>query len=131
MAQFQIRSTRVMTPRSGQQFSTTYFQQSLEEYQKTSDHIQSTAHEILQQVEIQSAWQDIQHPLKGFPRTGHNPNYSAEDIIMDLLTQYKTGRDWPSGMIGRWNRLFQLWPELCIEFVQAKIPTPEYNRLFQ
>jgi hypothetical protein len=130
MAQFSIRETRVMAPRPGQRFSTTYFRQTTAEYQRTYEHIQRTAHEIMRAVEWSNAWPDMQAPLRGFPRTDHNPNYSAEDIIVDLLTQYQAGRDWPSGMIGRWNRLFDAWPELCIDFEQELKPTPEYARLF-
>jgi hypothetical protein len=127
--------TRVMEPRDGVKYSTTYYQQNSQQAQEAFKHVQEVATAIVDACERDLDLREwVQTPLKGFPRTGVRPNYSMEDIVSDLLNQLDQGKDIPSGMIGRWNRLFDLTP-WDIELEEYESPKEQraglFNKLFE
>lgn len=130
MAKFNIKSVKHMTPKPGVNYSTDYYKQSSAEYQKTFEHIYKTITEIVDCAEQTNNISALDQPLKGFPKTVRGENYTTSEIFTDLLTQYKLKRDWPSGMIGRWNRLFESEPELQIEFQETQ-PKTNFGALFK
>ena len=127
--------TRVMEPREGVKYSTTYYQQNSRQAQEAYEHVKSVAEAIVDACERDLDLRDwVQQPLKGFPRTGVRPNYSMEDIIMDLLHQLDAGKDIPSGMIGRWNRLFAEtpWDIELEEYVSPQaVRVGLFNQMFE
>jgi hypothetical protein len=127
--------TRVMEPREGVKYSTTYYQQNSEQAQESFTHVRNVAEAIVDACERDLDLKDwVQTPLKAFPRTGVKPNYSTEDIVSDLLNQLDSGKDIPSGMIGRWNRLFEdtPWDIELEEYVSTRaINTGLFNNLFK
>lgn len=127
--------TRVMEPRDGVKYSTTYYQQNSEQAQEAFKFIKSVAEEIIRCGEADLDLREwIQTPLKAFPRTGVKPNYSMEDIVSDLLGQLDQGKDIPSGMIGRWNRLFDEtpWDIELEEYTSAQaVRAGLFNNLFE
>jgi hypothetical protein len=127
--------TRVMEPREGAKYSTTYYQQNSEQARESFTHVRNVAEAIVDACERDLDLKDwVQTPLKAFPRTGVKPNYSTEDIVSDLLNQLDSGKDIPSGMIGRWNRLFEdtPWDIELEEYVSTRaINTGLFNNLFK
>lgn len=127
--------TRVMEPREGVKYATTYYQQNSEQAQAALKHVRDVAEQIVEVCEKDLAMREwVQTPLKAFSRTGLKPNYSVEDIVSDLLNQLDSGKDIPSGMIGRWNRLFDdtAWDIELEEYVSPKTQTAGlFNRLFE
>ena len=115
--------TKVMEPRDGVKYSTTYYQQNSEQAQDAYRFVKEVAEQIVMACEHNLELMEwVQTPLKAFPRTGARPNYSMEDIVTDLLHQLDMGKDIPSGMLGRWNRLFKEtpWDIELEEYVSAK-----------
>jgi hypothetical protein len=127
--------TRVMEPRDGVKYSTTYYQQNSEQAQEAFRHVREVAESIVDACEKDLDLKEwVQSPLKAFPRTGVRPNYSMEDIVSDLLNQLDSGKDIPSGMVGRWNRLFDQtpWDIELEEYVSPRAQSAGlFNNLFE
>jgi hypothetical protein len=134
MAKFKYKSTKELTPKPGVTYSTTYYQQRTEEYQRTRQHIIAVVTEISAVSDLDkdlAVW--ILEPLKGFPRTQRQPNYSLVDIVTDMLGQVEARKDIPSGMLGRWNRLFYdtEWDiEMSHEYQSGAADPEVFNDLF-
>jgi hypothetical protein len=127
--------TRVMEPREGVKYSTTYYQQNSEQAQEAFKHIKHVAESIVDVCERDLDMREfVQSPLAGFSKTTNKPNYSMEDVVTDLLNQLDNGKDIPSGMIGRWNRLFKEtpWDIELEEYISTKeIRTGLFNNMFE
>jgi hypothetical protein len=140
MAKFKRIGERKMPPINGRKFSTTYTKQSPKAREELKDFVVVIwNHFDLSAQNDPSASKYATDPLKGFPRTQGKPNYSPRDIIEDLLTQLAEGKDIPSGMEGRWNRLFADVPEYQIEWEDEPtwsrkkplpVTTTTFNSLF-
>ena len=128
MANFKYKKQRAMTPKDGARYSTTYYKQTPAEYTRVVEHIERVIVEVTRAA--QEAQIDITEPLKGFPRTSHKPNYSLQDIMADMLDQVDHERDIASGLLGRWNRLFEDNPDFTIEMTEEQLPNPLFNKLF-
>ena len=129
MAKFKIREKKQM-PKRDDGLASTYNKQAREDYEKTNRHIQRNWHWLLEHAVNRGEPEILVQPLKGFPRTRGQANYSAYDIYKDLDLQYKKGEDWLDSKIGRWNRLFEEFPDLCIEF-EYEQPKNIFNEVFQ
>lgn len=131
MAIFRYKKSIDMPPKEGQKFATTYYRQSPDEYDRTKQHIILVASEIMEFVDSHPEWDEfVNQPLKGFPRLNGLPNYSINQILSDILDQTKQNKDLPSGMLGRWSRLFAD-TEYDIEMLQEFTPTTVSPRLFE
>ena len=102
---------------------------------KTLEHIQQVVEQITEVCAKDPEMRDwIQTPLKRFRRvTTGKDNYSLIDIVSDLAEQLEAGKDIPSGMIGRWNKLFDDtdWDIELVEYTSPKaIRAQTFNRLF-
>ncbi len=130
MAIFRYTKTVEMAPKEGVKFATTYYKQRPEEAVRTKQFIAQVGREIIEVCERNPELQEFcQQPLKGFGRTNNRPNYTIEDIICDMIGQMESGKDIPSGMFGRWGRLFKD-TEYDIELLQEYTPTKISPRLF-
>jgi hypothetical protein len=127
---YERTSTRTMDPRPGVKYATVYNRVRPAVRRKMLRDIQEVMDEIVDQCEHENDY-PIVYPLKGFPRTLGQENYSAGDIMVDLKQQLESGKDVPDAMIYRWNKLFQEFPELQIEFADTAAPTNQYGALFQ
>lgn len=132
--QITYNTTKVLEPRPGKDYSTTYYQQNHQQRQETLEHIQSVVEEISTVCAKDSDMKEwIQKELKGFRRTESPGNYSLIDIVSNMAEYLDAGKDIPSGMLGRWNRLFKdtRWDMELIkhETVNAK-RARTFNRLF-
>lgn len=126
--QFSYISEREMPPKPGVKFFTTYYQQTHAEYRLTRNFVVSVAKEIMDLVtESPDAGEWFCTPLRGYRRS-QGTNYTPEDIVTDMVRQFSLQRDIPSGMLGRWRRLFQdtRWD---FELVKGTVPRPQ--TLFQ
>ena len=130
MAIFRYKKSVDMPPKEGQKFATTYYRQSDEQYGKIKQHIVMVATEIMDFVDGNPEWDlFVNQPLKGFPRLNGKPNYSINQILGDMLEQTRSNKDLPSGMLGRWSRLFH-GTEYDIEMLQEHTPTTVSPDLF-
>ena len=120
MTKFIYREIKHMTPRDGARYATDYYKQDPKNYDQLQAHIQRVIREITDYAQQHNCLADLEQPLKGFPRTGGKPNYSALDIMYDMYQQFELGRDLPSGILGRWRRLFADFPEEDIEMVSEE-----------
>jgi hypothetical protein len=132
MAKFGYTSKRKMDPINGRKFSTEYFKQSPRERSRTQKHIDRCLQELgnlaLADSESMAA---ITAPLPNFKRKETNGYYSALDIIGDMSNQMASGKDIPSGMLGRWNRLFAGTGNSIDMVPERDLPPPtNYNNLF-
>ena len=130
MAKFYTTGTKKMTPLEGRTFSTTYHQVIDRERQRMFDHVNGVMTEILEhamETQDYDAARDLQQPLRGFPRTKKQPNYSAWDIMTDLRDYLAAGNDPTEGMLGRWSRLFEEFPEIDIELELGMRPRTQTN----
>ena len=128
MAKFKYKSIKHMTPREGVRYATEYYKQTPAEYTRVTQHIERVVVEVTRAALAANI--DLAEPLKGFPRTAKKPNYSAEDIMADMLDQVDHERDIASGLLGRWNRLFEDNPDFTIEMTEEQLPNPLFNKLF-
>jgi len=131
---FVYEQTKQMTPKNNQSFATTYYQMTDTQRERLLKHVSEVAQEIYEHAAATGTAGDLTEPLKGFPRLKGQPNYTAEDIITDFLGQLLQGKDAPSGMLGRWNRLFAEFPDVTVE-MQDRIDyelerTQTYRTLF-
>ena len=131
MVIFRYTKSIDMPPKEGQKFATTYYRQNSNEYQRIKAHIVQVASEIMEFVDSNPQWDEfVNQPLKGFARLNGRPNYSINQILADILEQTRSNKDLPSGMLGRWSRLFAD-TEYDIEMLQEYTPTAVSPRLFE
>lgn len=127
---YERTSTRTMDPRPGVKFATTYNRIKPSVRRKMMRDIQAVIDEIVDECERTNDY-SVAEPLRDFPRTGGQANYSAGDILMDLKRQLDSGKDIPDAMIGRWNKLFRDWDELQIEFTDTAEAQNTFKELFR
>jgi hypothetical protein len=120
---FRYKKSIDMPPKEGVKFATTYYRQGPEQYEQIKQHIITVASEIMEYVDSHPEWDlFVNQPLRGFPRLNGKPNYSINQILADMLEQTRSNKDLPSGMLGRWSRLFH-GTEYDIEMLQEFTPT--------
>ena len=122
--------TRTMDPRPGVKYSTTYNRIRPATRRRMLRDLQVVIDEIVDQCEYENDYA-IANPLRDFPRTMGKDNYSAGEIMMDLKKQLESGKDVPNAMVYRWNKLFQEWPELEINFTDTATPSNQFGELFR
>ena len=132
MAKFGYLNRTQMDPRPGVKYATEYYRQTATQRARCLQHIERVVQQVGEQaLESQGNFDLISEPMSGFPRTGGLANYSALDVMRDLVDQLDAGKDIPSGMLGRWNRLFA-GTGLELELVpESQLPPPtEFSKLF-
>jgi hypothetical protein len=127
MPQFGYLTRRQMDPRPGRNYATEYYKQSASERARTQKFVETT---ILKVGELALTCPDGVHtltqPMRGFQRRETRGAYSAYDVMNDMFEQMRSGKDIPSGMLGRWNRLME--PHgLAIEMVRETELPPSNN----
>lgn len=130
MAVFKYKTIRKMQPRDGVKYATEYYKQTPREYTRLDEHVRQTMETVVQAADRDNMLEELNEPLQGFPRTGRRPNYSALDIMQDMLDQLNHQKDVPSGILGRWNRLFEDNPDFRIDMQEDLPPNPLFNELF-
>jgi hypothetical protein len=132
MAKFGYTSRRKMDPVVGRKFSTEYYKQSRKERARTLSHVDRVLQQLGEQaLSDPEALTEITRPLKSFARKETQGHYSALDIIGDMSEQMHSGKDIPSGMLGRWNRLFaNTGLEIDLVPEQELPPTNTYDNIF-
>jgi hypothetical protein len=132
MAKFGYTSRRKMDPVVGRKFSTEYYKQSRKERARTLSHVDRVLQQLGEQaLSDPEALTEITKPLKSFARKETQGHYSALDIIGDMSEQMHSGKDIPSGMLGRWNKLFaNTGLEIDLVPEQELPPTTTYDNIF-
>ena len=129
--QFQYTSRKEMEPRPGTRFATVYYKQTQREYTLLRQHIYQVAAAIMAEcdsdLDVYRWWT---RPLKGYKKTT-GANYTPSEIVTDMVEQFVKQKDMPSGMLGRWNRLFSdtPWDFELVSGVPARPTT--YGELFE
>ena len=104
--QFHYTSRKEMEPRPGVRYATTYYKQTQREYTRLRQHIYQVAADIMalcdSDLDTYRWWTT---PLRGYKKTT-GANYSPSEIVTDMVEQFAKQKDLPSGMLGRWSRLF-------------------------
>ena len=130
MPTFKYKNLRRMTPRDGVRYATEYYKQTPAEYTKLCEHVEWAMGDILLALDSIGQAAVLEQPLRKFPRTNSRPNYSAFDVMNDMREQLAMQRDVPSGILGRWQRLFESNPEYQIELVEDLPANPIFNQLY-
>jgi hypothetical protein len=129
MAAFVQTGTRQMEARDGKKFATVYIKLARGETAKMHEFVKAIAQEVLEECIRQDDY-PVCNPLKAFPRTMGRENYSALDIMQDLLNQLEAGKDVPQAMINRWNKLFHGYHDIMIYFREPG-PTTTFADIYQ
>jgi len=104
--QFHYTSRKEMEPRPGTRFATVYYKQTQTEYNRLRTHIYAVAAEIMAQCDGDlDTYRWWTTPLKGYRKT-QGANYTPSEIVTDMVEQFVKQKDLPSGMLGRWQKLF-------------------------
>lgn len=129
---FGYTSRREMEPRPGRKYSTIYYKQSASERARTFEHVKKTIENLGEAALADGTSLDWEKPLTDFPRREKSGHYSTLDIVTDMYQQMQSGKDIPSGILGRWNRLFD-GTGLDIDMVlESELPPPNrFERLFR
>jgi len=135
MPEFKYTSKQELAPRPGQKFATTYYRFTGAERLRLHRHMRKLLEDFFENIDDAT----LQAPLRGFPRQGRQPNYSAYNILEDLYDYVcYEGKDVPSGMLGRWNRLsegmsgdWEITPVSSIEDFKPRVQSGNFARLFQ
>lgn len=132
MAKFGYTHRREMDPVPGRKFSTTYYKQNRKEQQRTKDHVGKILSQLgTDALSDPNAMAALTAPLSRFPRKETQGYYSALDIVTDMWEQMHSGKDIPSGMLGRWNKLFDGTGNELDMVPQADLPPQNnYNSIF-
>lgn len=133
MAKFGYVTKRQMEPRPGRSYATEYYKQSAGERRRTQEHIEATIRKLCERAqETPDGEEALLRPMPGFQRRETRGAYSAADVMGDMLTQIQSGKDIPSGMLGRWNRLFAGTGHEIDMMPEAQLPplNPVYEELF-
>ena len=131
MPEFHYRGRKEMEPRPGVRFATTYYKQTQTEYSRLRGHIYRVAAEIMAACDSDlTTYGWWTRPLKGYKRTT-GENYTPCDIVTDMVEQFVKQRDLPSGMLGRWQRLFADTPYDIVMVSGRPAPDTTYGELFR
>jgi hypothetical protein len=124
---------REMDPRPGRKYSTVYYKQSARERARTQRHVETVIQRLGDRVlENPGSEQALLEPMPGFQRRETKGAYTAMDVISDMFEQMTSGKDIPSGMLGRWNRLFAGTGLEIDMVIESELPAPtEFSELFQ
>lgn len=109
---FNYRSTIIMEPRPGTNYSTIYYRQDPKDRDQLAVYIKDCIEAIVRcLMEDDEAAQWAKTPLKGYKRIG-KPNRSPSDILEEMLDEVDgkrrngTPKDFAKAPIDRWNKLF-------------------------
>lgn len=132
MAEFKYISTKTLEPRPGTNFATTYYKQTDQEYQRLREFVTAinNQYEALARDDMDiRAW--LNAPLRGYKKRTAGDCYTAWEIITDMMRQFEQKKDVPSGMLGRWQKLFA-GTDFDIKFSHAKTAKSNtYGKLFE
>lgn len=109
------QKTHEMTARTGVKYATTYYKQTLEQRKQLTRHIRDCSREIADYLDQHPEYLEwhLTQPLKGFPKTGGQPNRTTWEIITDIVGEAQgtkrdgTPKDYAQAPIERWNKLFK------------------------
>ena len=135
MSEFYYINTKDMTPLDGKSYSTTYYQQSLDERKRVQKHINRTIQDIKTLPESAvSGW--LETPLKKHNKRESKGKYSVFDVIRDMDREAKKMKkdglpgDFAQAPITRWNKVFEGCPERTIVMVQGSRSKNAFNQHF-
>ena len=129
--EFQYTSKKTMEPRPGTNFATVYYKQTQAQYSELRAHVYRVAAEFNAVCDSDlDYYRWATTPLKGYKKSVKGEYYTPMEIVTDMLDQFTHQKDLPSGMLGRWSKLFADTP-WDIQMTSGR-PAREtqYNELF-
>jgi hypothetical protein len=132
MPEFEYTSIRNMEPKPGKNYATDYYKQTEQEYNLLRAHVYRVAAEIMSERDSsRDTLEWTNRPLKAFRKSTRGQCYSLIEIVTDMVAQLASHKDIPSGILGRWNRLFEgtRWDIVMVQ--EATDRTTLYQELFQ
>ena len=131
MARFKYRSIKKMEPRPGVKYATEYYKQTQAEYDRLREHIQQACLALTEVARTHpELYPACYTPMRDFPKSERGQYYTVEEVMSDALNQVMTGKDMPSGILGRWNRLYA-GLSIDIEMVDSLPPETTYHTIFE
>jgi hypothetical protein len=137
MAKFGYTSRRKMDPIPGRKYSTEYFKQSARERSRTQQHVDRELERVGNHaLSHPDLWEQFNQPDRDYPKDaklGRKDYYSKAEIMADMCEWiHKPNQDIPSGILGRWNKLFADTGNEIELVSEEKLPPPtNYNNLFR
>ena len=137
MAKFGYTARRIMDPIPGRKYSTEYFKQSARERSRTQQHVDQQLERVGNHaLSHPDLWEQFNRPDTDYPRDrklGNQDCYSMADIMADMCDWiHRPNQDIPSGILGRWNKMFKGTGNEIVMVPQAQLPPPtNYNNLFR
>ena len=111
MPQFEYTRLVAMPARPGRSYATSYYKQTAHAHAELQAHVESVAQAILEATDANpDLAREYSQPRRDFRRSRPGEYYTVMEIIGDMLEQLMADRDCPSGMLGRWQRLFESTP---------------------
>lgn len=101
---------------------TTYYKQTRLESVKVLQYCKQTRDEVIGTMHESQEFKELMTTpdKKNYPKAGRQSGYTRLEIIEDMIKQLESGKDIPSGMLGRWNKVFELIPQYKIEMSQTR-----------
>ena len=131
MPEFHYTTKKELEPRPGTNFATTYYKQTQREYTRLRAHVYRVAAEFNSVCDSDlDYYKWAVKPLKGYKKSTKGEYYTPMEIVTDMLGQFTKQKDLPSGMLGRWSKLFAdtPWDIRMVTGTPAKDTT--YGKLF-
>ena len=131
MPKFQYKQLRKMDPKPGRKFATTYYLQSQAEYNRLREHVYGIHAQLMALVDSELEvyrWWTTQD--KSFPKSTKGQYYTPKEIVEDMYDQLKKQKDVPSGILGRWQKLFADTPYDIVMISGTPANETNYGKLF-
>lgn len=136
MPEFKYTSKQELAPRYNQPFATTYYRFTGAERLRLHRHMRRVVEDFFWSIDDETLFA----PLAGFPRyRSSKQNYSTYQVLEDIYDYvcYR-GKDVPSGMLNRWNRLneglngdWEITPVSQLSDNQPRVRSENFARLFR
>lgn len=111
---FTYLETKQMEPREGVKYATVYYKQHPKQREEMTKWILQTVKQIGEYAQSnEELAHEIFTPLKGFPKTGKQPNRCLAELLTDIVGEcrgvQKNGKpkDFAAAPIERWNKFFK------------------------
>ena len=135
VSEFYYKSKKTMQPRDGKAYSTTYYQQSLDERKRLQNHIRQTINDIATLPgDAVDEW--LGQGLKGHNKKEKRGKYTVGDILRDMNEEQKKMQknglpgDFAQAPIDRWNKVFKGCPSRTIVMVEGERDKNKFDDLF-
>ena len=131
MPEFHYTTRKQLDPRPGTNFATTYYKQTQREYSRLREHIYRTAAEIMAVCDSDlDYYRWATTPIRSYKKSVKGEYYTPMEIVTDMVDQFAHQKDVPSGILGRWQKLFADTPYDIVMISGTPANETNYGKLF-